>query len=83
MVVCCCKGVTESTIRRAIAEGATSVTAVGAACGAGTDCGACVRDVEAMVRATPRDRSGLLDVLRRRTLDEPAGTGDSAVGRAA
>jgi bacterioferritin-associated ferredoxin len=41
MIVCSCLGVFERTVNRAIDAGAVTVEAVGRACGAGTDCGAC------------------------------------------
>jgi bacterioferritin-associated ferredoxin len=41
MYVCLCEGVTDRTIRKAVRRGATSIDAVGAACGAGTGCGGC------------------------------------------
>lgn len=46
MIVCLCKGVSCSAIRRAIADGASSVEEVGMACGAGTDCGGCQGAIE-------------------------------------
>lgn len=46
MVVCLCKGVSCSVVRRAIADGATTVEDVGRACGAGTDCGGCEGMIE-------------------------------------
>lgn len=46
MIVCLCKGVSCSTVRRAIGEGAMSVEDVGRACGAGTDCGGCQGAIE-------------------------------------
>ncbi len=44
MIVCFCRGLSESDLRRVVASGAWTVEDVSAACGAGTDCGAC-RDV--------------------------------------
>ncbi len=41
MIVCLCRGVRCSEVRRAVRAGARSVEAVGEACGAGTDCGGC------------------------------------------
>jgi bacterioferritin-associated ferredoxin len=41
MIVCLCKGVSCKTVRASIAQGAASVEEIGAACGAGTDCGGC------------------------------------------
>ena len=41
MYVCLCKGVSDRTVKACIREGAMTVGLVGAACGAGTDCGSC------------------------------------------
>jgi bacterioferritin-associated ferredoxin len=48
VIVCLCRGVSESDIRRVIERGAGTPDAVTAACGAGGDCGACtivLRDI--------------------------------------
>lgn len=42
MYVCHCAAVTDTTIREAIAGGATSLIEVGRRCGAGINCGGCV-----------------------------------------
>jgi bacterioferritin-associated ferredoxin len=41
VIICLCRGVSESDIRRVIERGAFTAEAVTAACGAGGDCGAC------------------------------------------
>jgi bacterioferritin-associated ferredoxin len=41
MIVCLCRGISERTIRSAIAAGASSPEAIAEACGAGDDCRAC------------------------------------------
>ena len=41
MIICLCRGVSESDIRRVIERGASTPDAVTDACGAGGDCGAC------------------------------------------
>jgi bacterioferritin-associated ferredoxin len=41
MIVCQCKGISDSTVRRAVREGAETPTEISLACGAGTDCGCC------------------------------------------
>ena len=50
MIVCLCKGVSCSTVRRAIACGAETLDEVGRACGAGTDCGSCHSEVQHLLR---------------------------------
>lgn len=63
MIVCVCHGVPCKRIRSVILDGAHSVDAVGEACGAGTDCGACrevIEDlIEESVPAEARRRSRL------------------------
>lgn len=41
MIVCLCKGITDADVRRVIADGASSLTEIGARSGAGTECGGC------------------------------------------
>ncbi|TNF30569.1 MAG: (2Fe-2S)-binding protein [Deltaproteobacteria bacterium] len=50
MIVCVCEGVSDREIRGAIQHGADSVEAIGRACRAGTDCGACRRHLAGMLR---------------------------------
>jgi nitrite reductase (NADH) large subunit len=53
-VVCNCNKVTEGTIQEHVANGCTSVEAVGAACRAGTGCGSCKSDIaRILARNTP------------------------------
>jgi bacterioferritin-associated ferredoxin len=49
MIVCFCRGLSEGDLRRVVAAGAWTFEAVTAACGAGTDCGACQSVVEDVV----------------------------------
>ena len=42
MLLCLCKGVPDRIVRLAVINGATTIDAVSARCGAGTDCGACL-----------------------------------------
>ena len=49
MMLCLCKGVSDRTGRLAIASGAQSVEAVGARCGAGTDCRSCRHAIQDLV----------------------------------
>jgi bacterioferritin-associated ferredoxin len=41
MIVCSCFAVTSAEVEELVEDGADTVAAVSAACGAGTDCGAC------------------------------------------
>jgi bacterioferritin-associated ferredoxin len=49
MIVCVCHGIPCKRIRSVIREGAETVDAVGAACGAGTDCGSCREMIEDLI----------------------------------
>lgn len=46
MILCLCKAVSDREVDDAIRRGASSTSAVGQVCGAGTDCGACVSAIE-------------------------------------
>ncbi len=52
MIVCVCHGIPCKRIRSVIREGAETVDAVGAACGAGTDCGSCREMIEDLIDET-------------------------------
>jgi bacterioferritin-associated ferredoxin len=54
MYVCICKAVCEKRVREAIDSGAATVSAVGRACGAGTDCGSCHDTIEGLLDETDR-----------------------------
>jgi bacterioferritin-associated ferredoxin len=49
MIVCFCRGLSESDLRAVVAAGAGTVEAVSSACGAATDCGACQIVIEGVV----------------------------------
>lgn len=69
MIVCCCKAICSEKIAALIDQGADSLQAIGALCGAGTDCGSCRDYIEEMIEeAQPstspaRRRPGALRVL--------------------
>ena len=54
MIACLCRGVSDSEVRSAIAEGARTVADIRRACGAGADCGSCCVTLAAMVRQAER-----------------------------
>ena len=59
MIVCVCHGVPCTKIRSVIREGASSVDAVGEACGAGTDCGSCREMIDELIEeAAPAEARG-------------------------
>ncbi|GAA1251665.1 hypothetical protein GCM10009665_47960 [Kitasatospora nipponensis] len=49
MYVCMCHAVTEDQVRRAIDAGADSPRRIAQGCKAGTDCGSCVRRIQALL----------------------------------
>lgn len=51
MYVCLCVGATSQTVSEAVACGASTSKEIGAACGAGADCGRCRRTLRAIVEA--------------------------------
>lgn len=55
-IICQCEVVRERTIAKVIRQGADTVEAVQAACGAGTMCGGCIPSIEALI-AEHRDPS--------------------------
>jgi len=58
MIVCQCKGITDTAIRAAARAGATTVCEITQMAGAGGDCGGCTRTVAAILEAVrPAQRS--------------------------
>ncbi len=49
MYVCMCHAVTEDQVKRAIDAGADSPRQIARGCKAGTDCGSCVRRIQALL----------------------------------
>jgi bacterioferritin-associated ferredoxin len=45
MIVCLCHHVNDKALDTVVANGASTLRDVGEACGAGTDCGQCCRDI--------------------------------------
>ncbi|MFT7621537.1 MAG: bacterioferritin-associated ferredoxin [Myxococcota bacterium] len=62
MIVCVCKGVSDRAIKKAVTEGASSVSAVARVTTAGTDCGSCVCEIKRML--AERRSSGTRDAAR-------------------
>jgi bacterioferritin-associated ferredoxin len=48
--VCLCQAVSDRKVRKAIRRGARTVEDLGVACGAGTGCGGCRPELEALLR---------------------------------
>ena len=53
--ICLCKGITDSQIRQAVAEGAENVRAVRERLGVSTQCGRCACDVREIVNTAVDD----------------------------
>ncbi len=49
MIICVCRGVTDRVVGATIADGASTLTDIVAACAAGSDCGACHASLVAML----------------------------------
>ncbi|MGW2324492.1 (2Fe-2S)-binding protein [Streptomyces sp. NPDC001700] len=49
MYVCSCFGITEKQVREHAATGACTPRQIAGACKAGTDCGGCVRRIQALL----------------------------------
>lgn len=49
MYVCMCHAVTEDQVKKAIDGGASSPRQIAKGCKAGTDCGSCVRRIQALL----------------------------------
>ena len=56
MYVCICKAVTDSAIRMAVSEGASSLRELSARTGCSTQCGRCVNTVREVLDAALVDR---------------------------
>ena len=57
MYICSCFGITEAQVRQHAESGRCTPRAIAGACGAGTDCGSCVRRIQALLGRTAADRT--------------------------
>ncbi|MGW1227894.1 (2Fe-2S)-binding protein [Streptomyces sp. NPDC001478] len=64
MYVCSCFGVTEQQVKEHADAGASTPRQIASACKAGTDCGSCVRTIQAMLGRGGCPRRELLDGRR-------------------
>ncbi len=67
MILCSCKAVSDRTVERLLDDGAVTIRDLGERCGAGTDCGSCVRDLRALIEAHHERRTArvpLSELLR-------------------
>ncbi|MFE1955908.1 MULTISPECIES: (2Fe-2S)-binding protein [Streptomyces] len=49
MYVCSCFGITETQVKKHAEDGACTPRQIASACKAGTDCGSCVRRIQALL----------------------------------
>ncbi|WP_406493524.1 (2Fe-2S)-binding protein [Streptomyces sp. NBC_00846] len=77
MYVCSCFGITEKQVKEHADAGACTPRQIASACKAGTDCGGCVRAIQAVLGRGACPRRELLD--RKRT---PRTAGDAGTGSA-
>lgn len=61
MYVCSCFGVTEAQVQKHVDDGACTPRQIASACKAGTDCGSCVRRIQAMLGRGACSRRGSAD----------------------
>lgn len=61
MYVCSCFGITEQQVRDHADKGACTPRQIASACKAGTDCGGCVRRIQALLGRGACPRRGLAD----------------------
>ncbi|GAA2287386.1 (2Fe-2S)-binding protein [Streptomyces kunmingensis] len=64
MYVCNCFGVTEDQVKRHAEGGACTPRQIASACKAGTDCGSCVRRIQALLGRGGYPRPALVAVER-------------------
>ena len=83
MYVCNCFGVTETQVKKHAEGGACTPRQIASACKAGTDCGSCVRRIQALLgrgactRSEPADQ-GMSALAERAERAERAGTSEMA-----
>ncbi|MET9529087.1 MULTISPECIES: (2Fe-2S)-binding protein [unclassified Streptomyces] len=77
MYVCSCFGVTEKQVKEHADAGACTPRDIASASKAGTDCGGCVRSIQAILGRGGCPRRELLDG-RRQPAQEPVGTPEPA-----
>lgn len=79
MYVCSCFGVTEQQVKMHAEAGACTPRQIASACKAGTDCGGCVRTIQAMLGRGACPRRDLLDQKRTSGSDtEPVALPEAA-----
>ncbi|MEX3107277.1 (2Fe-2S)-binding protein [Streptomyces sp. V2] len=73
MYVCSCFGVTEAQVLRHADDGACTPRQIASACKAGTDCGSCVRRIQAILgRGACKSAVTRLESVEAASLEEAA-----------
>jgi bacterioferritin-associated ferredoxin len=70
--VCNCFGVTEDEVRQHVGEGACTPRQIASASKAGTDCGSCVRHIQALLGRSGCPRREFIDQGRPALVPDPA-----------
>ncbi|MFE7265175.1 bacterioferritin-associated ferredoxin [Streptomyces sp. NPDC057592] len=78
MYVCSCFGITEKQVKEHADAGACTPRQIASACKAGTDCGGCVRAIQAMLGRGACPRRELLDQKRMPGAAEETATGSGS-----
>lgn len=81
MYVCSCFGITEAQVKKHADAGACTPRQIASACKAGTDCGGCVRRIQALLGRGDCPRRELLD--QRQEPAAVSGLGDVHLPEAA
>ncbi|WP_328909712.1 (2Fe-2S)-binding protein [Streptomyces sp. NBC_00234] len=81
MYVCSCFGVTEQQVKQHADAGACTPRQIASACKAGTDCGGCVRRIQALLGRGDCPRRELLD-QKQESLAGPVGATPVVTGSA-
>ncbi|MEU3218135.1 (2Fe-2S)-binding protein [Streptomyces sp. NPDC006971] len=77
MYVCSCFGITEQQVKEHAEAGACTPRKIASVCKAGTDCGGCVRAIQAVLGRGSCPRRELLDRKRTPGADSGATGGDA------
>ncbi|MFG3408821.1 bacterioferritin-associated ferredoxin [Streptomyces sp. NPDC048142] len=78
MYVCSCFGITEAQVKKHADAGACTPRQIASACKAGTDCGGCVRRIQALLGRGDCPRRELLDQRQEPAADSLAHQGAAA-----
>ena len=76
MYVCSCFGITEQQVREHADTGACTPRQIASACKAGTDCGNCVRRIQALLGRGACPRRELIENSASGPLGAAAGAGE-------